>query len=156
MRRRLLVSPAGVPCTPPPFGTLVAVNVETGTISWQVPLGTSGAVAANRHGDAVQGAAQSAVSTADSSTRASLGSPNLGGAIVTAGGLAFIAATLDRQLHAFDIETGRVLWQGALPAGGKATPMTYAVRGKQYVAIAAGGDGKIFGKGDEIVVFALP
>ena len=162
MRRRLLVSPTGVPCTPPPFGELVAANVETGTIVWRVPLGNPGAVATNRHGDAVSTGDRVALSARPSADSAAaplpraLGSPNLGGAIVTASGLAFIAATVDRQFRAFDVETGRELWRGALPAGGKATPMTYAVRGKQYVAIAAGGDGKMFGKGDEIVVFALP
>ena len=157
MRRRLLVSPAGVPCTPPPFGALVAVNVETATIAWRVPLGSARPVAANRHAGAGDGVAQSARTTpADSATPQALGSPNLGGAIVTAGGLTFIGATIDRQFRAFDVETGRELWNAPLPAAGKATPMTYAVRGKQYVAIAAGGDGKNFGKSDEIVVFALP
>lgn len=138
VRRSFLISPAGVPCTPPPFGALVAVHVETGAIAWRVPLGAPGPAGA------------------DSAVRAALGSLNLGGAIVTAGGLAFVGATLDRQLRAFDVETGRELWRGALPAGGKATPMTYAVGGRQYVAIAAGGDGNVFGRGDEVVVFALP
>jgi len=69
----------------------------------------------------------------------------------------FVAATLDRQLRAFDIETGRELWSAPLPAGGKATPMTYlGADGRQYVAIAAGGDGGGFGRDDALVVFALP
>jgi hypothetical protein len=89
-------------------------------------------------------------------TGLSLGSVNLSGAIVTGGGLAFIGATLDRQFRAFDIENGRELWSAGLPAGGKATPMTYRVHGRQDGAIAAGGDGASFGESDEIVVFALP
>lgn len=165
MRRRILLSPAGVPCSPPPFGTLVAVNVETGTIAWRVPLGTPGPLMPNRMADSAvatrAGAFRAALAAADaaagdSARLRSLGSPNLGGAIVTAGGLVFVAATLDHEIRAFDIETGRELWHGALPASGKATPMAYAVGGKQYVAIAAGGDGSVFGKSDQIVVFALP
>jgi quinoprotein glucose dehydrogenase len=85
------------------------------------------------------------------------GSPNLGGPIATGGGLVFIAATLDRHLRAFDIETGRERWRAPLPAAGKATPMTFRGRdGRQYVVIAAGGDGDVFGKGDELLAFALP
>jgi quinoprotein glucose dehydrogenase len=164
MRRKLLLSPAGVPCTPPPFGALVAVNVERGTIAWRVPLGTPGAMAPTRHSGEVAGATASTTRSpfsvhgpagADSSTLGALGSPNLGGAIVTAGGVAFIGATVDHALRAFDVETGRELWRAELPAGGKATPMTYAVGGRQFVAIAAGGDGNVFGKSDEIVVFTL-
>ncbi|HET6233119.1 MAG TPA: pyrroloquinoline quinone-dependent dehydrogenase [Longimicrobiaceae bacterium] len=147
MRRRILLSPAGVPCTPPPFGALVAVDVQAGTIAWRVPLGTPGALAPKR---------MTEPGGADSAALRALGSVNLGGAIATAGGLVFIGATLDRQLRAFDVETGRELWHAALPAAGKATPMTYAVNGRQYVAIAAGGDGGVFGKSDEVVVFALP
>ena len=142
MRRHILLSPAGVPCTPPPFGTLVAVNLETGEIAWRVPLGTPG-----RLGPSVAGKSDAAPA---------LGSPNLGGPIVTAGGLVFIGATLDRRIRAYELTTGQELWSAELPAGGKATPMTYAVGGRQFVAIAAGGDGDVFGKADELVVFALP
>ena len=67
-----------------------------------------------------------------------------------------LGATLDARFRAFDLDTGRELWSAPLPAGAKATPMTYAARGKQYVAIAAGGDNDVFGRSDEIVVFALP
>ncbi len=87
------------------------------------------------------------------------GTPNLGGAIVTAGGLVFVAATLDSRIRAFDIETGRQLWEAKLPAGGQATPMTYRLRGdgKQYLVIAAGGHGEGWTKlGDSLVAFALP
>jgi quinoprotein glucose dehydrogenase len=137
MQRRILISPSRVPCTPPPFGELVGVSLTTGKRLWNVPLGTL----PGRPADAPL-----------------LGSPNLGGPIVTAGGLVFVAATADQRLRAFDIETGRELWSAPLPAGGKATPMTYqGADGRQYVAIAAGGDGGDFwGKSDQLVVFALP
>jgi quinoprotein glucose dehydrogenase len=87
------------------------------------------------------------------------GTPNLGGAIVTAGGLVFIGAAMDDYLRAFDIDTGAELWKGRLPAGGQATPMTYRVRpdGKQFVVIAAGGHGKLGTKlGDSRIAFTLP
>jgi quinoprotein glucose dehydrogenase len=86
-----------------------------------------------------------------------LGSANLGGPIATAGGVVFVAATLDRRLRAFGIETGRELWSAPLPAGGVATPMTCrGADGRQYVAIAAEGDGEFFGKSDVLMTFALP
>ncbi len=134
--RGLLIGPDGVPCTPPPFGKLVAVDVANRKIAWEVPLG--------------------ALTSANKSL-ATLGSPNLGGAIVTSGGLAFIGATLDQMIRAFDVETGEELWRNPLPAGGKATPMTYVGSdGRQYVVIAAGGDGSRFGRSDALVAFALP
>jgi quinoprotein glucose dehydrogenase len=136
MRRELLLGPSGAPCTPPPFGALVAIDLSTGARKWEVPLGT--------------------VAPDAPAAMRSWGSPNLGGPIVTAGGLVFIAATLDRRLRAYDIDTGEELWSAKLPAGGKATPMTYRGRsGTQYVVIAAGGDGGRFGKSDRIVAFAL-
>jgi quinoprotein glucose dehydrogenase len=131
MRRRLLRAPSGGFCTPPPWGTLVAIDLATGRKAWEVPLGTLA-----QHGPTT-------------------GSPNLGGPIVTAGGLVFIGATLDRAFRAFDLETGALLWQAELPAGARATPMTYRAGGKQYVVIAAGGGGG-FGAGDHLVAFALP
>ena len=133
MYRELLVLPSLVPCTPPPFGALVGVDLRRGAIAWRVPLG--GAVAGAPSSD---------------------GTGNLGGAITTAGGLTFIAATLDRTFRAFETRTGRELWQAALPAAGKATPMTYRAGGRQYVVIAAGGDDGAFGSGDAIMAFALP
>ena len=141
MRRRILLSPSGLPCTPPPFGTLVAIDLRTGGRKWEVPLGSVSALVKPEM------AAKLAPDW---------GSPNLGGPIVTAGGVVFIAATLDRTLHAYDIETGRELWRGALPASGKATPMSYRLAsGEQYVVIAAGG-GDVWGKGDHVVAFRLP
>jgi quinoprotein glucose dehydrogenase len=85
-----------------------------------------------------------------------LGSINLGGSMVTAGGLVFIAAAMDDKLRAFDIETGKVIWEGQLPASAQAAPMTYSVNGKQYVVICAGGHGKLGTKmGDHVVAFTL-
>lgn len=133
MRRSILFGPSGAPCSPPPFGSLVAVDLGTGAIKWDVPLGTFAP-------DAAPG----------------LGSPSLGGPIATAGGIVFIAATLDRKIRAFDVETGQELWSAPLPAGGKATPMTYlGGDGRQYLVIAAGGDGGRFGKSDRVVAFAI-
>ena len=140
MRRRMILSPSGLPCTPPPFGTLVAVDLKTGSRLWDVPLGSL-----TRPLPPDQAA----------KVPAEWGSPNLGGPIVTAGGLVFIAAALDRWLHAYDIETGRELWRGPLPESGKATPMTYQLAsGEQFVAIAVGGGGA-FGAGDYVVAFRL-
>ena len=140
MRRRMLLAPSKLPCTPPPFGTLVAVSLKTGGRLWEVPLGSISAL--------VGGGSAANIPP-------EWGSPNLGGPIVTAGGLVFIAAALDRQLHAYDIETGRELWHGALPASGKATPMSYRLAsGEQFVAITVGGGGA-WGVGDYVVVFHL-
>lgn len=138
MRRRISLGPSGLPCTPPPFGTLVAVDLSTGRHLWEVPLG---AVKAN---------------LPPGSPLASLGSANLGGAIVTASGLVFIGASIDHRIHAYDSKTGRELWSGELPAGARATPMTYlGADGRQYVVIAAGGN-DVWGPGDALVAFALP
>jgi quinoprotein glucose dehydrogenase len=140
MRRRVLLSRSGLPCTPPPFGTLVAINLETGERRWEVPLGTP---------SQLMDRARAARIPAD------WGSPNLGGPMVTAGGLVFIGAALDRSLHAYDIESGRELWRGRLPQSGKATPMSYRLAsGDQLVAISVGGGGP-FGKGDYVVAFHL-
>lgn len=139
MRRDILRTRAGVLCNPPPWGTLSAVDLLNGKVRWQVPLGT------------IPSLAQVPGSSA-------WGSPSLGGSIVTAGGLIFIAATMDQYLRAFDMETGKELWKGALPAGGQATPMTYqGSDGKQYVVIAAGGHGRLgTTPGDYVIAFALP
>jgi quinoprotein glucose dehydrogenase len=138
MRRELIKSPIGVPCTAPPWGTLSAVNLTTGKIQWQVPLGTS------------RDLAPWPVWFID-------GVPNMGGSIVTAAGLVFIAAATDNFLRAFDVETGAELWRGRLPAGGQATPMTYVLNGRQYIVIASGGHGGMGStKGDYVVAFALP
>lgn len=139
MLRRFLQSPSDLPCNPPPWGTLVAVDLEKGTIRWQVPLGSMQNF----------GGAHGAIPD---------GSINLGGPIVTASGLVFIAGTTDPHFRAFDIQSGKELWKAELPASGNATPMTYEIRGKQYVVVAAGGHQRIpeEKQGDAIVAYALP
>jgi quinoprotein glucose dehydrogenase len=141
MRREPLLSPWGLPCTAPPWGTLVSVDLRENRIVWQVPLGST------------ENLAPRWLPVRD------FGTPNLGGPIVTAGDLVFVGGAMDRYLRAFDLETGRELWKHPLPAGGQATPMTYRA-GKderQYVVIAAGGHGPLgVPRGDTVVAFALP
>jgi quinoprotein glucose dehydrogenase len=140
MRRRILLAPSRLPCTPPPFGSLVAVDLRTGALRWNVPLGSASRLFPKELAD---------------KAAPDWGSPNLGGPIVTAGGLVFIGAALDSALHAFDIDTGRQIWTGPLPSSGKATPMSYQLAsGEQFVAIAAGGGGA-WGAGDHVVAFRV-
>jgi quinoprotein glucose dehydrogenase len=138
--RRFVQGPSDLPCNPPPWGTLTAVDLAAGTIRWQVPLGSMQDF----------GGAHPPVAP---------GSLSLGGPIVTASGLVFIAGTYDPFLRAFDVETGRELWKGALPASGHAMAITYQVRagGHQYVVVAAGGHAKISEErlGDALVAFNL-
>jgi quinoprotein glucose dehydrogenase len=136
MRRRFVLGPSGLPCSPPPFGRLVGVDLHTGGIRWSVPLGDM-------------------TGPKDAEMPHPSGAPELGGAIVTASGLTFIGSTVDRRIRAFDTATGRELWSAGLPAGARATPMTYEAGGRQYVAISTGG-GDLFGASDAIVAFALP
>jgi quinoprotein glucose dehydrogenase len=133
MYRETFLSPGhGLPCTPPPWGTIVAVDLFSGKKTWDVPLGSH-----------IPGQTTGAV--------------NFGGPIVTAGGLIFTAASWDGHLRAFEAETGKEIWSYELPAGGQATPMTYSIGGKQYLAIAAGGHGKFGTKqGDYVLAFTLP
>jgi quinoprotein glucose dehydrogenase len=135
MFRYPFITPGGIPCTAPPWGVLSAVDLRSGRVSWEVPLGNM-------------------TGTPDGET---LGSINLGGALI-AGDLVFIGAARDEALRAFDIETGRPLWKGTLPASAQATPMTYRVDGRQFVVIAAGGDGNRLRTkmSDAVVAFALP
>jgi quinoprotein glucose dehydrogenase len=141
LKRELFLAQSGAPCTPPPFGSLVAVSLRTRQIAWSVPLGTS------------EGLEKIGIHVPPDIP----GAINLGGPITTAGGLVFIGGATDRYFRAFDLKNGRELWKAALPAGGKATPMTYlGSDGRQYVVIAAGGDGKAWGWSDEVIAFALP
>ena len=140
VRRDFLRSPFGVPCSPPPWGTLVGIDYASGDVRWEVPLGTT-------------------EDLAPVPIPWRLGTPNQGGPIVTAGGLVFIAATMDDYLRAFNTETGEELWKGRLPAGGQATPLTYrtSATDKQFVVIAAGGHAMMQTTlGDSVVAFALP
>ena len=135
-RQPLIGGPRDVPCTNPPWGAIVALDLKPdrkgdSRLRWETPLGFL-------------------------APGLPPGSLNLGGPIVTAGGLVFTAAAKDPFLRAFDVETGREIWKAELPASGQATPMTYAVAGKQYVVICAGGHGKLGSKmGDAVVAFAL-
>jgi quinoprotein glucose dehydrogenase len=136
MSRIFLRAPSGLPCNPPPFGTLSAVDVRTGTIRWEVPLGQLPFPGA----------------------RPEWGSINLGGPLATGGGLVFIGASVDPAIRAFDAATGALLWKGTLPASARSVPMSFqGPSGKQYVVIAAGGHDPAFGPLDNAVVaFRLP
>ncbi len=127
-----------IPCTNPPFGELVAVDIRTGDIAWRTPLGT--------------------VPALEALGIRNTGALNLGGSIATAGGLVFIAATNDSRFRAFDAKTGRLLWEHPIDANGHTIPITYLGKdGKQYVAIMAGGGGGYFGgtPADSVMAFAL-
>lgn len=129
--RTFLFSPHRLPCNAPPWGTTTAVDLFSGKKAWDVALGSF-----------VPGK--------------NTGTINLGGPIVTAGGLVFTSAAMDNFLRAFDSQTGKELWSYELPAGGQATPMTYVLDGKQYLVICAGGHGKLGTKqGDYVMAFAL-
>ena len=141
MRREPLLSPLGLPCTAPPWGALVNIDLRHNRIAWQSPLGST------------EGFTPWFLPVRE------FGMPNMGGPIATAGGLVFVAAAMDSYLRAFDIETGGELWRHKLPAGGQATPMTYraGTSQRQYVVISAGGHGPLgTPRGDYVVAFALP
>ena len=134
------VSPLGVPCTPPPWGTLAGIDLRTGNVDWQVPLGTTRDMAPWPFWYIK-------------------GSPNLGGPVSTASGLTFIGATTDHFLRAFDTDTGEELWKGRLPTSGHGLPITYQLteEGSQYVVIAAGGHAAMgTPPGDYLIAFKLP
>ncbi len=138
MRRRLLQSPLGVPCTAPPWGKLVAIDLASGKIAWSKPLGTT------------RDKAPWPFWYID-------GSPGMGGPLTTAGGLTFIGATTDNFLRAFDTASGAELWKMRIPAGAQATPMSYEAGGRQYIVVAAGGHAKLdTTRGDYVLAFALP
>ena len=139
MMRVVLKGPFGLPCNPPPWGQLHAVDMHDGHVLWDAPLGTTEDIA-----------------PLSQYVLGKSGTPNMGGPIVTAGGLVFIGAAMDNYLRAFDAKTGAELWRGRLPAGGQATPMTYVWKGRQYVVIAAGGHSMLgTTRGDSVVAFAL-
>ena len=132
------LSPLGIPCKQPGWGYVAGVDLKTNTIAWQHRNGT----------------------TRDSSPLPfgfNVGVPSLGGPIITAGGVAFLTSTADYYIRAYDVTTGKVLWQDRLPAGGQSTPMTYEANGHQYVVTVDGGHGS-FGtrEGDYVVAYALP
>lgn len=129
----------GLPCQQPPWGYIAGADLTSGEVAWMHKNGT----------------------VRDSSPLPlpfKMGVPNLGGPIITAGGVAFLSSTLDYYLRAYDLTTGEELWKGRLPAGGQATPMTYTgTDGRQYVLVAAGGHGSLGTKaGDDVIAYALP
>jgi quinoprotein glucose dehydrogenase len=132
------VSPIGLPCQPPPWGFVAGADLRSGLIAWKHKNGT------------VQDMSPVPVPL-------ELGVPGIGGPIITAGGVAFLAATVDNYLRAYDLTNGEQLWQHRLPAGGQSTPMTYTVGERQYVVHVAGGHGSIGTKaGDYVIAYALP
>ena len=132
-----LLDNEGYPGCKPPWGTLNCLDLNTGKLVWQVPLGEYPEL-----------------------TKAGIpktGTENFGGATVTAAGLVFCSGTLDNKIRAFDARTGAELWSAGLPAHGSAPPITYEINGRQYLVIPATGGGKIGGSvSDAWVAFALP
>ena len=133
----VFLSPLGIPCTPPPWGELTALDLVTGKTLWRVPLGE--------------------VRRGFFRSPPSWGSPGFGGPLVTASGIVFVGATFDAKFRAFDIDDGELLWEANVPAPAIAVPMTYEAGGRQFVVIAAGGSA--YGGdqlADALVAFALP
>ena len=137
MDRAVWVGASGLPCVKGPWGMMRAIDLATGTVRWEHPLGVE-------------------PKSPPGSEVATWGTPNVGGSLATAGGLVFISAARDELLRAFDSETGKELWKAKLPGGGQATPMTFRLGGTQYVVIAAGGHGD-YGTGitDRVVAYTL-
>ncbi len=138
------LSPLVAPCTQPPYGLISAVDLNTRKLLWQKPFGT---------------ARDSGPLMLRTGLPIPMGVPNIGGAVVTASGLAFIGATQEHMFRAYDVRTGKEMWKGRLPAGGNATPMSYwsDKSGRQFVVIAAGGHGGILsGYSDRLIAYALP
>ncbi len=139
---RGFLSPLEIPCQRPPYGYLSAVELKTGKLLWQRPIGN-----ASNSGPFGMGLG----------LPFNLGAPNIGGSMVTGGGVVFIGATQDKYFRAVDVSSGKTVWETQLPAGGHANPMTYLGKdGKQYVLIAAGGSGG-FGTGssDSFIAYRL-
>ena len=131
------LDPEGYPAVAPPWGTLNAIDLNTGEYVWKIPLGEYPELAAKG--------------------MKNTGTENYGGPLVTAGGLLFIGATnFDRKFRAFDKATGELLWETTLPFPGNATPASYEVAGRQFVVIAGGGKDPRSGSGGVYVAFALP
>lgn len=135
------LSPLGLPCKQPPWGFVAGIDLPTNKIVWKHRFGTI----------------RDSLPNLIQLPPLKIGVPGLGGAISTAGNVMFVAASQDDYIRAFDVTNGEMLWEARLPAGGQATPMTYAIDGKQYVVIMAGGHGSFGTKmGDSLVAYGLP
>ncbi|WP_066097356.1 membrane-bound PQQ-dependent dehydrogenase, glucose/quinate/shikimate family [Xanthomonas massiliensis] len=145
VERSMFVSPLGVPCFKPPFGTLTAIDLTSGKTRWQVPMGS------------IQDAPVHGIVPG---VYIPLGMPTMGGPLVTKGGLTFFFGTLDYYLRAIDSDTGKELWRGRLPVGGQGAPMTYIGKdGKQYIVVVDGGatrTGSNKNRGDYVIAYTLP
>ncbi|WP_250495079.1 membrane-bound PQQ-dependent dehydrogenase, glucose/quinate/shikimate family [Caballeronia sp. GAWG1-1] len=137
------LSPLGIPCQEPPYGTISAVDLSTRKVVWSMPLGTT------------QETGPLGIAT---HLPIPIGMPTRGGPVTTSSGIVFMAGSQDLNLRALDVRTGRQLWEGSLPVGAETTPMTYisSQSGRQFVVISAGGNSVTTKKGDFVVAFALP
>ncbi|GAN53504.1 pyrroloquinoline quinone-dependent dehydrogenase [Tanticharoenia sakaeratensis] len=132
----------GMMCNRPPYGAITAIDMHTRKVLWQTPLGTARA---------------NGPWGLPTYLPLNIGTPNNGGPMITAGGLVFVAAATDNMIRAIDMKTGKTVWSDVLPGGGQATPMTYEYKGRQYVAIMAGGHHFMMTPvSDDLVVYALP
>lgn len=143
VNKNRFMSPLGIPCQKPPFGTLSAIDMKTQKIVWQVPVGT------------VQDTGPFGIKMR---MKMPIGMPTLGGTLATQGGLVFIAGTQDYYLRAFDASTGKEVWKARLPVGSQGGPMSYVSPkdGKQYILISAGGARQSPDRGDYVIAYALP
>lgn len=143
VNKNRFMSPLGIPCQKPPFGTLSAIDMKTQKIVWQVPVGT------------VQDTGPFGIKMR---VKMPVGMPTLGGTLATQGGLVFIAGTQDYYLRAFDSSTGKEVWKARLPVGSQGGPMSYVSPkdGKQYILISAGGARQSPDRGDYVIAYALP
>ncbi|MBS1072667.1 membrane-bound PQQ-dependent dehydrogenase, glucose/quinate/shikimate family [Gluconobacter cerinus] len=145
VERSMFVSPLGVPCFKPPFGSMTAIDLTTGKTKWQVPMGS------------IQDAPVHGIVPG---VRIPLGMPTMGGPLVTKGGLTFFHGTLDYYVRALDNDTGKELWRDRLPVGGQGAPMSYIGQdGKQYVVVVVGGatrTGTNANRGDYVMAYTLP
>ena len=145
VERSMFMSPLGIPCFKPPFGSMTAIDLATGKTRWQMPMGSIKDAPINGVAPGLD---------------IPLGMPTMGGPLVTKGGLTFFHGSLDYFVRALDNNTGKELWRGRLPVGGQGAPMTYiAEDGKQYVVVVAGGatrTGTNDNRGDDVIAYALP